>query len=92
MIIFEKNVKANENLSKMFNLSKALAECGIESELRVDHDENIIALSTNLWNCCDGKDVTFCVYTAEFEGWELSSYAEPEGQMQAMFAEHPGEE
>ena len=78
MIKFETNEKANVAVAKMWNLAKALAECGIEAEVSVDHDENIISLNTTLWNCIDGTDVEFCVYCAEFEDWEINHYAEPE--------------
>ena len=87
MINFEKNIKANEAMTKMWNLAKALAECGIESEVSVDHDNNIVALNATLWNCVDGSDVEFCVYSAEFGDWGISSYAEPENDRKAICEE-----
>lgn len=86
MINFEKNVKANEAVEKMRNLSVALAECGIESELNIDENENIISLEFGLWNCVNGNIEPCCVYCAEFEGWELNSYTEPSNDREQIIA------
>ena len=40
-----------------------------------------------MWNCIDGSSVQVEVYAAEFEGWELSSYAEPENGRAAFMAD-----
>ena len=74
-----KNKKAVEAKAKMMNLAIALGECGIHTELVEDHDSNIISLSTTMWNCINGSDVEVCVYAMEAEGYEVNSYAEPEG-------------
>lgn len=77
-----KNKKAVEAKAKMMNLAIALGECGIPTELTEDHDNNIISLSTTMWNCVDGSDVEVCVYAMEAEGYEVNSYAEPEKDRQ----------
>ena len=87
MINFEMNVKATENLEKMKNLAVALGECDIKSELIIDEDENIISLSFGLWNCVNGNTEVCCVYCAEFEDWELSSYTEPTSDRERWMTE-----
>ena len=82
-----KNKKAVEAKAKMMNLAVALGECGIPTELVEDHDNNIISLSTTMWNCVDGTDVEVCVYAMEAEGYEISSYAEPEKDRQRVLDE-----
>ena len=87
MINFEKNPNAKKAMSALMNLHNALKNCGIDSELIVDNDNNIISVRSDVWNCIDGSDVLVEVYSAEFEDWEISAYAEPENEKQAFLAE-----
>jgi hypothetical protein len=87
MINFEKNPIAKNAMSALMNLSNALDACGIDNELIVDNENNIIFVRSNVWNCMDGTDVLVEVYSAEFEGWEINSYAEPEKDRVAFAAE-----
>lgn len=86
MIDFEKNPIAKNAMSTLMNLSDALDACGIDNELFVDNENNIISVRSNVWNCMDGTDVLVEVYSAEFEGWEINSYAEPEKEKAAFVA------
>lgn len=87
MINFNENAKATTAMEKMKNLSIALGECGIESNLIVDNDENIISLEFGLWNCTNGATELCCVYSAEFEGWEVNSYTDPATDRKAWLEE-----
>jgi hypothetical protein len=87
MINFEKNPNAKKAMSALMNLHNALKNCGVNSELVVDNDNNIISVRSDVWNCVDGSDVLVEVYSAEFEGWEINSYAEPENDRKAFEAE-----
>lgn len=88
----KKNIKMAHAFAKLTNLADALAEFGIDSEVSEWTNEGngacAVSLRANLWNCVDGSDVLFEVYTDEdsdFQEWE--HYAEPEGQADALFAE-----
>lgn len=86
MINFEKNPNATKAMSALMNLHNALKGCGVNSELIVDEDNNIISVRSNMWNCVDGSEVLVEVYSAEFEGWKINSYAEPENDRRAFVA------
>lgn len=92
MMNTEKNIKMAHAFAKLTNLADTLAEFGIDSEVSEWTNEGngalAVSLRANLWNCVDGSDVLFEVYTDEdsnFEEWE--SYAEPAGQADALFEE-----
>lgn len=87
-----KNIKMAHAFAKLTALQDALAEVGVDSEVMEWTNEGngarAVSLRADLWNCIDGKDVLFEVYTDEdsdFEEWE--SYAEPESQRMDLFAE-----
>ena len=83
-----KNTNYAINLTKLENLANALAECGIESSIILDEENQTMAVTADIWNCCDGSNVEFCVYSAEFEDGfeELHAYCDPKSQSDALFA------
>ena len=87
-----KNIKMAHAFTKLTNLQDALAEFGIDSDVfewtNEGNGASAVSLRANLWNCVDGSDVLFEVYTDEdsnFEEWE--SYVEPEDQADELFAQ-----
>jgi len=86
-MISYKNEKAAKAKVKMMNLAAALSECGIQADLVEDHDNNIISLSATMWNCIDGTNVEVCVYAMKDEDYKISSYAEPEKDLQHVLDE-----
>ena len=87
-----KNIKMAHAFAKLTALQDALAEVGVDSEVMEWTNEGngarAVSLLANLWNCVDGSDVLFEVYTDEdsdFQEWE--HYAEPENQRMDLFAE-----
>ena len=87
-----KNIKMARAFAKLTALQDALAEVGIDSEVMEWTNEGngarAVSLRADLWNCVDGSDVLFEVYTDEdsdFQEWE--HYAQPEGQAEALLAE-----
>jgi hypothetical protein len=96
MMNTEKNIKMAHAFAKLINLADALAEFGIDSEVSEWTNEgngaHAVGLRADLWNCVDGSDVLFEVYTDEdsdFQEWE--HYAEPAGQAETLFEEIFGE-
>ena len=86
------NIKMAHAFAKLTALQDALAEFGIDSEVAEWTNEGngakSVSLTANLWNCVDGSDVLFEVYTDEdsdFSEWE--SYAEPYTQVDELFAD-----
>ena len=67
MMNTEKNIKMAHAFAKLTALQDALAEFGIDSEVAEwTNDGNgarAVSLHANLWNCVDGSDVLFEVYT-----------------------------
>lgn len=87
-----KNIKMAHAFAKLTALQDALAEVGIDSDVMEWTNEGngakSVSLRANLWNCVDGSDVLFEVYTDEdsdFEEWEHC--AQPEGQADELFEE-----
>lgn len=87
-----KNIKMAHAFAKLTALQDALAEVGVDSEVMEWTNEvsgaKSVSLRADLWNCVDGSNVLFEVYTDEdsdFEEWE--SYAEPDSQRMDLFAE-----
>lgn len=96
MMNTEKNIKMAKAFAKLTALQDALAQFGIDSDVMEWTNEGngaqAVSLRADLWNCVDGSDVLFEVYTDEdsdFQEWE--HYAEPEGQADALFAKISGE-
>ena len=92
MMNTEKNIKMAHAFAKLVALQDALAEVGVDSEVAEWTNEGngakSVSLRADLWNCVDGSNVLFEVYTDEdsdFQEWE--HYAEPEGQADALFTE-----
>ena len=91
MMNTEKNIKMAHAFAKLTALQDALAEVGVDSEVMEWTNEGngarAVSLRADLWNCVDGSNVLFEVYTDEdsdFQEWE--HYAEPERQADALFA------
>ena len=91
MMNTEKNIKMANAFAKLTALQDALAQFGIDSDVfewtNEGNGARAVSLRADLWNCVDGSDVLFEVYTDEdsdFQEWE--HYAEPEGQADALFA------
>jgi hypothetical protein len=91
MMNTEKNIKMANAFAKLTALQDALAQFGIDSDVMEWTNEGngarAVSLRADLWNCVDGSDVLFEIYTDEdsdFQEWE--HYAEPEGQADALFA------
>lgn len=96
MMNTEKNIKMAHAFAKLTALQDALAEFGIDSDVfewtNEGNGARAVSLRADLWNCVDGSDVLFEVYTDEdsdFQEWE--HYAQPEGQAEALLAEAFGE-
>ena len=92
MMNTEKNIKMANAFAKLTALQDALAEVGIDSDVfewtNEGNGAKSVSLRANLWSCVDGSDILFEVYTDEdsdFSEWD--SYAEPEGQAEALFEE-----
>ena len=92
MMNTEKNIKMANAFAKLTALQDALAQFGIDSDVfewtNEGNGARAVSLRADLWNCVDGSDVLFEIYTDEdsdFQEWE--HYAEPEGQADALFAE-----
>jgi hypothetical protein len=91
MMNTEKNIKMANAFAKLTVLQDALAQFGIDSDVfewtNEGNGARAVSLRADLWNCVDGSDVLFEVYTDEdsdFQEWE--HYAEPESQRDALFA------
>ena len=68
------------NMAKLINLSNALKDCGIDSEIR--NEDGIIGLHAKLLNGVNGNEEAFCVCIEDDN--TLCHYVEPQTDIQLL--------